>query len=167
MRRIGFFFFLAAAAAPLMLAQSVPAGQTEIKGSENPELIPERDAYWMLFMHMADGPRAMSRRARILFLQPSGLTEAQMDAVIDAATEYMAASNAIREQFKRFLSANPERPMPAAVRAEYEFVAARELAAFEAAFQRLRSNLDAEGRWRLKKFVNTAVKATMIMTKPQ
>jgi hypothetical protein len=167
MVRIEIVLLFVALAVPSILAQDVQPEQVEIKGSANPELIPERDAYWMLFMHMADGPRSLSRGARIRFLRPSGLSDVQIEAVLSAATEYQAASTAIRAGLKDFLKAHPERPMPAAVRAEFDSVAARELAALESALGRMRSSLDAEARWRLKKFVNTTVKATMTMTKPK
>ncbi len=166
MRHSRMLLFLVVLAAPLIVAQAVQPGQVEIKGSANPELIPERDAYWMLFMHMADGPRALSRGARAGFIRSSGLADPQIEAVVQAANEYMASSVQIRSELKAFLKANPERPMSDRVRAEFDSVAARELAALESAIARLRAGLDSEGRWQLKKFVNSTVKSSMSMMKP-
>lgn len=127
------------------------SASVEISGKEHPELIPDRDAYWMLLLTVSDGPQAFSPGARREFLRPFGLTDAQVDHVLRVANQYRAASAELQTQ-----------------RGAVDTVqmGARQVEALEEAIQRLRAGLDSEARWRLKRFLELSVKSTMVLTRP-
>jgi hypothetical protein len=153
---------------PLFLqAQIASQGTVDIDGSKAPALIPDRDAYWMLFLHLSDGPGAFQRSDRVRYLKPSGLSIPQIDSVLNAANEYRFATDAAREKRKSIKASFSERPLPPAAISALDSAALEDSNALDATIQKLKASLDAEGRWRLKTFLDGTMKATMTLTKQQ
>ncbi len=82
------------------------AGQvkrTTIDGSQTPEMIPDAEAYQMMFLTLSDGKASLSRGARLNYLAPSGLSEAEMEIVLDASNQFAIYADSVGQKYKSLI----------------------------------------------------------------
>lgn len=94
---------------------AIAADRVIVDGAKNPERIPDRTAWLMLFRSVADGPNAPDRPTRAALLGTSGLSSVDINTVILAANEALARIHSMEGPI---LNAFPASEKAAAMRAQ-------------------------------------------------
>ena len=143
---------------PFIMAGQAPP--VEIDGSKTPELIPDSEGFKVLFMITSDGPHGLPRATRQSYLAGAGLTEPQIDLVIDAANQYRVAMNAGNRKMQQLKAPWPKgQPLPENILLQFDAIFDSVVAKQGEIRKALESELGPEPFRKLLEFVRTRVKS--------
>jgi len=132
-------------------------GWIEVDGSKTPELIPDVEAWKMMFLNLSDSPRGWDRGSRLGYMAKSGLTEKELDVVIDAANAHRLITNDVQRRYQKAKD-SASRPYTKAAWAEITAPFDELNPDVEKQRKFLEAELGTEAYQKLTNFVNTKVK---------
>lgn len=95
---IFFALFVSTALLPTH-AQTNSSTKTEINGSEHPDLVPDREAYMVLFLTMSDRS-TVPKNDRLFRLQDGGLGSVEAGLIVSASNEFRSSYDSIMLRVK-------------------------------------------------------------------
>jgi hypothetical protein len=137
-----------------------------IKGSAHPELIPDREAIAMFFIHISDGPAALPWQARVNLLAPSGLTAEQVAAVINAANVYRAKANAVAAKVKKVKASRLNGALSSNDKTQIDNLMKQQQSELDSVIQNLADEIGREPNERFRSFIEKHFKPTMVYYPP-
>jgi len=150
-------FVLAALSTPTW-AQATSIGQQMIDGSRTPLLIPDREAYMMLFLDLADGSSTRPLSDRLSDLTNAGLTPAEAAAAIATANRYKTAYDSVILKMKQIKAAAPAERFSPQLLAQFDALFAQGWGTLAGIKLSLENTLGANAAGLLQSYVNTNIK---------
>ena len=129
-----------------------------VDGSKTPELIPDVEAWKMLFQILSDCSGCPSRDVRAAYLDKTGLSKDELAIVLDAANAQRLVTNDVLRRFQKSKMSNP-RPYSQAVWAQMIAPFAELDVEAERQKKFLEKELSVASFQTLERFVNTKVKS--------
>lgn len=134
----------------------------EIRGSEHPELIPDREALMILFLTLSDAPSAFPLDSRRKFLSDGGLGLSDNQTIMAAANRFRLAYTSIIADLKLAKAANGAKSLSTTTKNRMDALVARGWAALEDSRQTLQTSLSPAGALKLQSLLNTNIKPKMV-----
>jgi len=147
--------------APMATAQQSTPPPASIKGSEHPELIPDREAIGLFLIHVSDGPAALPWAARVTLLAPSKLTEEQVTMVINAANVYRAKAGRIALKVQALKKALPAKQASPSLQAQLDSLLKEQSADLDEVDNDLKTDLGMSAYSQFRKYIQENFKPTI------
>jgi len=141
------------------------AGQgksTLVDGKKNPELIPDTEAYKMMFLTLSDIQGGLSKGARLGYIGESGLNAAEVEIVMEASNQFAIYANSARRKYtslkaQRKAGSISQAELAVQIRIAYETAEGQ----LKEVISKLEAELGVDASAKLLDFVRTKVKRTM------
>jgi hypothetical protein len=145
-------------------AQTTLNSKQQLNGSTTPLLIPDREAYMMLFLDLADGSSARPLKDRLSDLKNEcGLSATEAQSVVDAANRYQSVYAAALLKIKEVKKSTRVRPYDASTLARLDLLIAQGWSTLSGIKRSLDISLGAESAGKLQRYVNMSIKPYLVV----